>query len=107
MKRAHSSPTDSLRYVRGLERSPLTLHQNQRKARELNPHDLAAARCSKPARQTVSGYLPKRVDPAGVEPALPARHADVFPLDHGPFISGDDGSRTHPGCVRSVLATSE
>ena len=30
----------------------------QRKARELNPHDQSVARFSKPARQTLSGYLP-------------------------------------------------
>ena len=29
-----------------------------------------------------------QVDPAGVEPALPARQAGVFPLDHGPAIRG-------------------
>ncbi len=33
----------------------------QRKARDLNPHDLAVARFSKPARQTISGYPPKQV----------------------------------------------
>ena len=30
----------------------------QRKAWDLNPHDLAVARFSKPARPAVSGYLP-------------------------------------------------
>ena len=63
-----------------------TLHRYRRKARDLNPHGLAAARFSKPARQTVSGYPPNRVDPAGVEPALPARQAGVFPLDHRPVV---------------------
>src|SRR4051794_40864122 len=58
--------------------------QNERKARDLNPHGLAAARFSKPARQPVSGYPPYRVDPAGVEPAFPARQAGVVPLDHRP-----------------------
>jgi hypothetical protein len=58
--------------------------QRRRKARDLNPHGLSAARFSKPARQPVSGYPPYRVDPAGVEPALPARQAGVVPLDHRP-----------------------
>jgi hypothetical protein len=72
---------------------------------------------------------PRSVDPAGVEPALPARQADVFPLDHEPdFLclclililirfelaesdqdqdqgSGDDGNRTRPGCLQGSLAT--
>ena len=59
--------------------------QKERKARDLNPHGLSAARFSKPARQPVSGYPPYRVDPAGVEPALPARQAGVVPLDHRPM----------------------
>ena len=78
--------------------------QRRRKARELNPHGLAAARFSKPARQPVSGYPPNRVDPAGVEPALPARQAGVVPLDHRPMqpvrgvgveptLSGSQGRR--------------
>src|SRR5262245_45751094 len=61
--------------------------QKERKARDLNPHGLSAARFSKPARQPVSGYPPYRVDPAGVEPALPARQAGVVPLDHRPMQS--------------------
>jgi hypothetical protein len=52
----------------------------------LNPHGQKAARFSKPARQTVSGYPPYRVDPAGVEPALPARQAGVVSLDHRPVM---------------------
>src|SRR5262245_55507238 len=56
--------------------------QQRRKARDSNPHDLAVARFSKPARQPVSGYSPHRMDPAAVEPALPARQAGVVPLDH-------------------------
>ena len=32
---------------------------DQRKAWDLNPHDLAVARFSKPARPAISGYLPK------------------------------------------------
>ena len=39
------------------------------------------------------------MDPAGVEPASPARQASVFPLDHRP-LNGDEGNRTH----RSLLA---
>jgi hypothetical protein len=78
--------------------------QKERKARDLNPHGLSAARFSKPARQPVSGYPPYRVDPAGVEPALPARQAGVVPLDHRPMqpvrgvgveptLSGSQGRR--------------
>jgi hypothetical protein len=78
--------------------------QRRRKARDLNPHGLSAARFSKPARQPVSGYPPYRVDPAGVEPALPARQAGVVPLDHRPMqpvrgvgveptLSGSQGRR--------------
>src|SRR4051794_4802683 len=47
----------------------------KRKARDLNPHGLAAARFSRPARPTVSGYLPS-IRPApctGLEPVSPAR----------------------------------
>jgi hypothetical protein len=66
--------------------------QKERKARDLNPHGLSAARFSKPARQPVSGYPPYRVDPAGVEPALPARQAGVVPLDHRPMQSREWGS---------------
>src|SRR3954451_18802594 len=36
--------------------------RRERKARDLNPHGREAARFSKPARQTVSGYPPYRVD---------------------------------------------
>ena len=61
-----------------------TTGAKERKARDLNPHGLAAARFSRPARQPVSGYPPYRVDPAGVEPALLARQAGVVPLDHRP-----------------------
>src|SRR5207253_9178350 len=61
-----------------------TTGAGKQKARESNPHGLAAARFSKPARQPVSGCPPSAVDPAGVEPASPARQAGVFPLDHGP-----------------------
>ena len=60
--------------------------QRRRKARDLNPHGLWAARFSKPARQPVSGYPPYRVDPAGVEPAWPSRQAGVVPLDHRPLF---------------------
>ena len=78
--------------------------QRRRKARDLNPHGLSAARFSKPARQPVSGYPPYRVDPAGVEPAWPARQAGVVPLDHRPMqpvrgvgveptLSGSQGRR--------------
>jgi hypothetical protein len=36
------------------------------------------------------------VDPAGLEPALPARQAGVFPLDHRPiFVNQGSGDRTH------------
>src|SRR5262249_59482166 len=41
--------THDVRFTTGAE---------ERKARDLNPHGLAAARFSKPARQTVSGYPP-------------------------------------------------
>jgi hypothetical protein len=70
--------------------------RKERKARDLNPHGLSAARFSKPARQPVSGYPPYRVDPAGVEPALPARQAGVVPLDHRPACRSIEanGSRT-------------
>ena len=78
--------------------------RQERKARDLNPHGLAAARFSKPARQPVSGYPPYAVDPAGVEPAFPARQAGVVPLDHRPMqpvrgvgveptLSGSQGRR--------------
>src|SRR3954447_15153476 len=70
--------------------------QQERKARDLNPHGLAAARFSKSARQTVSGYPPKRVDPAGVEPALPARQAGVVPLDHRPVLQSVETTGVEP-----------
>ena len=82
----------------------------KRKARDSNPHDLAAARFSKPARQPVSGCPPYRVDPAGVEPALPARQAGVFPLDHGPVsirvveYSRQDSNLRLPGCEPGAVA---
>src|SRR3954454_1438323 len=68
----------------------------QRKAWDLNPHDpLGIARFSKPARLTVSGYLPSSVDPPGIEPGSPACRAGVVPLDHEPIhFSGPDGNRT-------------
>ena len=72
---------------------------NERKARESNPHDLTVARFSGPARRTLSGCPPSRVDPAGVEPASPARQASVFPLDHGPVQWRRWGSNPHSsGC---------
>lgn len=45
----------------------------------------------RPFRYSTSTFAPlgHSVDPAGVEPALPARQADVFPLDHRPDQSGD------------------
>jgi hypothetical protein len=82
--------------------------QEERKARDLNPHGLAAARFSKPARQPVSGYPPEAVDPAGIEPALPACRAGVVPLDHRPVQSVETtGVELVAGCLRSTLAPSE
>ena len=80
--------------------------QRRRKARDLNPHGLAAARFSKPARQPVSGYPPYRVDPAGVEPAFadrlaPDRTAQLldepeaalaFDLRHTLLVQGSQGT---------------
>ena len=58
----------------------------KRKAWDLNPHDPKVARFSKPARRTVSGYLPyMSVDPPGIEPGFPVCRTGVFPLDHGPI----------------------
>ena len=37
----------------------------------------------------------KEVDPAGIEPALSARQADVLPLDDRPRFSQGSGGRTH------------
>src|SRR5262245_24367309 len=57
--------------------------RQKRKARDLNPHGLVAARFSKPARQTVSGYPPFACSPAGgtgVSTHLVAVH-DVRPQD--------------------------
>src|SRR6516165_11498188 len=42
-----------------------TTGAEERKARDLNPHGLAAARLSKPARQTVSGYPPSACSRGG------------------------------------------
>src|SRR5258708_3850013 len=53
-----------------------TTEAEERKARDLNPHDLAAARFSKPARRTVSGYLPAAAS-AGVEPTRPRFKASI------------------------------
>lgn len=48
------------------------------------------ARFSKPARQTISGYLPKtifiQVDRPGIEPRFPGCNPGVFPLDQRPEI---------------------
>ena len=67
----------------------------KRKAWDLNPHDpVGAARFSKPARRTVSGYLPiHSVDPLGIEPRSLACRASVVPLDYEP-ASGASGNRT-------------
>src|SRR4051794_38219864 len=82
--------------------------RQERKARDLNPHRLAAARFSEPARQTASGYPPSAVDPAGVEPAFPARQAGVVPLDHGPVHPSAEAMGVEPnaGRMRGTLAPS-
>src|SRR4051812_17690280 len=56
----------------------------ERKARDLNPHDLAAARFSKPARRTVSGYLPSDSTPGRTRTCdrLLVRELPL-PLGHG------------------------
>src|SRR4051794_19142018 len=48
------------------------------------------------------------VDPAGVEPALPARQAGVVPLDHRPRCRSVEtmGVEPNAGCVRGPLAPS-
>src|SRR5262249_11410941 len=78
--------------------------RQERKARDLNPHGLWAARFSKPARQTVSGYPPKRVDPAGVEPALPPRQAGVGPFGPRPACRSIEamGAEPNAGCGRGT-----
>ena len=87
---------------------PVSPPGQKRKARDLNPHGLAAARFSKPARQPVSGYPPYRVDPAGVEPALPARQAGVVPLDHRPVRRAVEtmGVEPNAGGARGTRAPS-
>src|SRR5882762_9552464 len=62
-----------------------TTRAKERKARESNPHDLAVARCSKPARRAVSGCPPYPVGPAGVEPTWSIRQTGVVSLDHRPI----------------------
>jgi hypothetical protein len=44
------------------------------------------------------------VDPAGVEPALPARQAGVFPLDHRPNQVETMGIEPISGCLQGILA---
>ena len=59
----------------------------KRKAWDLNPHNSrGVARFSKPARRTVSGYLPLSVvEPPGIEPGFPVCRTGVFRLDHVPI----------------------
>jgi hypothetical protein len=90
---------------------PFHNHQHKRKAWDLNPHDpCRVARFSKPARRTVSGYLPFQwshrelnpdfqsaelvssrwtmtpsVDRRGVEPRLPGCKPSVLPLNEQPI----------------------
>ena len=72
--------------------------QEQRKARELNPHDLKVARGfqDRPGNPYPATFL-MSVDPARVELALPARQAGVFPLDHRP-ISQSGEWESNPRC---------
>ena len=55
----------------------------QRKVWDSNPHDPRVARFSKPARPTLSGYLPSslgcQVDRMGVEPIAPTLQELVAP----------------------------
>lgn len=69
----------------------LFLVVNKRKAWDLNPHDNEVARFSKPARRTVFGYLPSKlnalfylVERRGIEPRLPGCKPGVLPLDEPP-----------------------
>ena len=71
--------------------------QKERKARDLNPHGLSAARFSKPARQPVSGYPPYRVDPAGVEPDAGYVRGTLAPSVHAsPFFRQRSGRGSNP-----------
>jgi hypothetical protein len=69
-------------------------HQGvERKEWELNPPPPVAGRRGLADRsgEPISGSLPLRVDPPGIEPGLPPCHSGVIPLDHRP-VSGVAGS---------------
>jgi hypothetical protein len=62
-------------------------------------------RLSRAARPTVSGYFPFTSGPTGNRTRISSLPNWCRPVDHEPVsTSGDDGNRTHPGCLRSTLA---
>ncbi len=72
----------------------------RRKARESNPPLREEITLAGWPGQPISGCLPYRVDPLGIEPRSPPRQGGVFPLDHGPVVSGPPGNRTPISALR-------
>src|SRR3989304_5962884 len=80
---------------------------HKRKAWDLNPHPREGARFSKPARPTISDYLPSQtVDPPGIEPGSPVRRTGVFPLDHQPMFIQWTAGDSNPDCLGANQASS-
>jgi hypothetical protein len=71
-----------------------TIRASERKARELNPHSRREPALAERSGEPISGYLPRAVDPPGVEPGSPPRQGGALPLGDEPERRPPDPSRT-------------
>jgi hypothetical protein len=76
-----------------------TIGTSERKARELNPHSRREPALAERSGEPISGYLPRAVDPPGVEPGPPPRQGGALPLGDEPARRPPDPSQVRPDAV--------